>query len=61
MGIPSDRLFTLYGQEIIAREVPGNIDGDKPSVLDAEFGHDSFLIEYERVGQDLTRLLSSEA
>lgn len=61
MGIPSDRLFTLDGQEIIAREVPGNIDGDLPSVLDAEFGHDSFLIEHERVGAELARLLSVEA
>ncbi len=61
IGIPSDRLFTLDGQEIIARAVPGNIDGDVPSVLDSEFGHDSFLIEHERVGADLARLLSTEA
>jgi homoserine O-acetyltransferase len=59
IGIPSDRLFTLDGQEIIAREVPGNIDGDVPSVLDSEFGHDSFLIEHERVGADLVRLLNT--
>lgn len=58
IGIPSDRLFTLDGQEIIARDVPGNIDGDVPSVLDSEFGHDSFLIEHERVGAELSRLLS---
>lgn len=59
IGIPSDRLFTIDGQEIIARETPGNIDGDVPSVLDSEFGHDSFLIEHERVGADLLRLLST--
>lgn len=59
IGIPSDRLFTLDGQEIIAREVPGNIDGDVPSLLDSEFGHDSFLIEHERVGNDLARLLNT--
>lgn len=57
MGITSDRLFTLDGQEIIARHVPGNIDGDVPSVLDSEFGHDSFLIEHEHVGAELRRLL----
>lgn len=61
IGIPSDRLFTLDGQEIIAREVPGNIDGDVPSVLDSEFGHDSFLIEHDRVGNDLARLLNTPA
>lgn len=61
IGIPSDRLFTLDGQEIIAREVPGNIDGDVPSILDSEFGHDSFLIEHERVGAELVRLLAIDA
>lgn len=59
IGIPSDRLFTLDGQEIIALHVPGNIDGDVPSILDSEFGHDSFLIEHDLVGRDLTRLLDT--
>lgn len=61
MGITSDRLFTLDGQEIIAKAVPGNIDGDVPSILDSEFGHDSFLIEHERVGAQLRRLLETPA
>ena len=61
IGIPSDRLFTIDGQEEIARLAPGNIDGDVPSVLDSPFGHDSFLIEHELVGAELRRLLATEA
>lgn len=59
IGIPSDRLFTLDGQELIAKHVPGNIDGDVPSILHSDFGHDSFLIEHELVGADLRRLLET--
>lgn len=59
MGIPSDRLFTLEGQEEIARLVPGNIDGDQVSIIDSPFGHDAFLIEHEMVSKELTRLLST--
>lgn len=58
LGITSDRLFTLDGQQEIARLVPGNIDGNVPSVLDSPYGHDAFLIEFDHVGQDLARLLT---
>lgn len=57
MGIPSDRLFTIDGQEIIARAVPGNIFGDEVARLDSPFGHDGFLIEHEAVGEKLRLLL----
>ena len=59
LGIPSDRLFTIDGQREIARLVPGNIDGDEPAVIDSPFGHDAFLIEHERVGEQLIRLLKT--
>lgn len=57
LGIPSDRMFTIEGQQDIARLVPGNIDGDRPAVIDSPFGHDAFLIESDLVGRELQRLL----
>lgn len=60
MGIPSDRFFTLEGQEEIALLAPGNIDGSVPTIIDSPFGHDAFLIEHEMVGKELIRLLSHE-
>ena len=58
IGIDSDRLFPVAGQEIIARHLPGNIDGDVPVVLESPFGHDAFLIEDGLVGAQLRRLLA---
>ncbi|HTL41143.1 MAG TPA: homoserine O-acetyltransferase [Pseudolysinimonas sp.] len=57
LGIDSDRLFPVPGQQAIARYLPGNIDGDVPVVISSPFGHDAFLIEEERVGTELRRLL----
>lgn len=57
LGIDSDRLFPVPGQEIIARHLPGNIDGDVPVVISSPFGHDAFLIEDALVGAELRRLL----
>lgn len=57
LGIDSDRLFPVPGQEIIARHLPGNIDGDVPVVISSPFGHDAFLIEDALVGRELRRLL----
>jgi homoserine O-acetyltransferase len=59
LGIDSDRLFPVEGQEIIARHLPGNIDGDVPVVISSPFGHDAFLIEDALVGAELRRLLES--
>ena len=59
LGIDSDRLFPVEGQEIIARHLPGNIDGDVPVVISSPFGHDAFLIEDALVGAELSRLLGS--
>jgi homoserine O-acetyltransferase len=57
LGIDSDRLFPVPGQQIIARYLPGNIDGDDPVVISSPFGHDAFLIEDALVGAQLRRLL----
>ncbi|CAG7600033.1 homoserine O-acetyltransferase [Leucobacter soli] len=59
IGIPSDRLFTLDGQDVIAAHVPGSLDGDLATRLDSPFGHDAFLIEHARVGAELARLLTA--
>jgi homoserine O-acetyltransferase/O-succinyltransferase len=59
LGIDSDRLFPVEGQEIIARHLRGNIDGDVPVVISSPFGHDAFLIEDALVGAELKRLLES--
>jgi homoserine O-acetyltransferase/O-succinyltransferase len=57
LGIDSDRLFPVSGQQLIARHLPGNIDGDVPVVIESPFGHDAFLIEDALVGAELRRLL----
>ena len=59
VGVDSDRLFPVPGQEIIARHLPGNIDGDRPVVISSPYGHDAFLIEDELVGAQLHRLLDA--
>lgn len=61
IGITTDRLFTLDGQEEIARLIPGNIDGDVPTVIDSPYGHDAFLIEFDAVGEHLSRLIAHPA
>ena len=59
LGIDSDRLFPVEGQEVIARHLPGNIDGDVPVVISSPFGHDAFLIEDALVGAEIARLLAT--
>jgi homoserine O-acetyltransferase len=58
LGIDSDRLFPVADQRVVARHVPGNIDGDLPVVIGSPFGHDAFLIEGDLVGAQLQRLLA---
>jgi homoserine O-acetyltransferase len=57
VGIDSDRLFPVEGQQEIARHLPGNIDGDEAVILKSGFGHDGFLIEGDAVGRQLGRLM----
>ena len=59
IGIDSDRLFPVAGQRILARHLPGNIDGDQPVVLESPFGHDAFLIEDALVSEQLRRLFAA--
>ena len=59
LGIDSDRLFPVDGQVLIAKHVPGNIDGTEATVISSDFGHDGFLIEDAVVGFHLARLLAA--
>ncbi|GAB3606981.1 homoserine O-acetyltransferase [Conyzicola nivalis] len=59
LGIDSDRLFPVDGQLLIAKHVPGNIDGTRATVISSDFGHDGFLIEDAAVGAHLARLLAA--
>ncbi|MFE6995226.1 homoserine O-acetyltransferase [Microbacterium sp. NPDC057659] len=56
LGIDTDRLFPVDGQQRIARSIPHTID-DGAVVLNSDFGHDGFLIETDEVGGHLRRLL----
>jgi homoserine O-acetyltransferase len=57
VGIDSDRLFPVEGQEQIAYHVPVTLDGRVPVVIRSDFGHDGFLIEDDAVSAQLRRLL----
>ena len=58
LGIDSDRLFPVDGQQRIARGIRNTID-DRAVVLSSDFGHDGFLIETHLVGAHVRRLLDS--
>jgi len=58
VGIDSDRLFPVEGQEQIAYHVPDTLDGRVPVVIRSDFGHDGFLIEDDAVSAQLRRLLA---
>ncbi|MCT9818698.1 homoserine O-acetyltransferase [Microbacterium sp. W1N] len=58
LGIDSDRLFPVEGQQRIFRGIRSTID-DELVVLASDFGHDGFLIETEVVGAHLRRLLAA--
>jgi homoserine O-acetyltransferase len=61
LGIDSDRLFPVEGQQRIAAGIRTGIDGRAPAVLESEFGHDGFLIEHAAVSGHLRRLLNASA
>lgn len=56
-GIDSDRLFPISGQKLIAEHIGSELVGGKLQVIESEFGHDGFLIEFETVGPMLRSLL----
>ena len=60
VGIDSDRLFPVETQKLIAESQPKNLFGNKLFVIKSDYGHDGFLIEAEKVGKLLRRLLASK-
>jgi len=58
VGIDSDRLFPVEGQDLIAYHVPDTLDGRVPVVIRSDFGHDGFLIEDDAVSTQLRRLFA---
>ena len=56
-GINSDRLFPIAGQKMIAEHIGSELVGGELQVIESEFGHDGFLIEFETVGPMLRSLL----
>ena len=61
VGIDSDRLFPVPSQEVIAESGPKKLFGNKLFVIKSDYGHDGFLIEAEKVGKLLKRLLSAKS
>ena len=57
LGVDSDRLFPIAGQQLIADSVSGELVGGGLQVISSEFGHDGFLIEIEEVSTRLSQLL----
>jgi homoserine O-acetyltransferase/O-succinyltransferase len=53
-GIASDRLYPLWQQEDLARQMPRRPD---VHVIDSAFGHDGFLLEREQVGEVMSAAL----
>ena len=58
LGVDSDRLFPLSGQELIAQHISGELVGGGLQVIQSEYGHDGFLIEAKEVGARLSMLLA---
>jgi homoserine O-acetyltransferase len=61
VGIDSDRLFPVPSQEVIAESGPKKLFGNKLFVIKSDYGHDGFLIEADKVGKLLKRLLSAKS
>ena len=59
LGLDSDRLFPLSGQQTIAEHISGGLYGGELQVIQSEFGHDGFLIEIQEVGSRLKGLIES--
>jgi homoserine O-acetyltransferase len=59
LGLNTDRLFPLSGQQLIADHIGGELFGGELQVIESEYGHDGFLIEIEEVGKRLQALIES--
>lgn len=58
LGVDSDRLFPLSGQQLIANNISGPLTGGGLQLVQSEYGHDGFLIEAAEVGARLRLLLA---
>lgn len=58
LGVDSDRLFPVSGQELIAKNISGPLVGGELQLISSEYGHDGFLIESKEVGARLKLLLA---
>lgn len=58
LGVDSDRLFPVSGQELIAKNISGTLVGGELQLISSEYGHDGFLIESKEVGARLKLLLA---
>jgi len=59
IGIDSDRLFPIENQRFIAENITSELVGRKLHTIKSSFGHDGFLIEHQKVGPLLAKLLRS--
>jgi homoserine O-acetyltransferase/O-succinyltransferase len=50
IGIETDILFPVNEQEFLANEIPGA----RLAVISSAFGHDGFLLEYDKINQVIT-------
>jgi len=57
IGIDSDRLFPIENQKFIAEHLSVPLIGGKLHTITSSYGHDGFLIEHEKVGPLLAKLL----
>ncbi len=54
VGIESDNLFPLKEQEFLNQHLPNST----LTVIDSDYGHDGFLIEYEKLSQIIKNILA---
>ncbi len=57
IGISSDILFPVAEQEFLAR----NIAGAHLAIIDSAYGHDGFLLEFEKITQHIETFLFSQS
>jgi homoserine O-acetyltransferase len=61
VGVDSDRLFPVATQKLIEESSPKKLFGNKLFIIKSDYGHDGFLIEAEKVGKLLKRLLAGKS
>lgn len=59
VGIDSDRLYGIEEQDAIVAGLHTHIAGERAVRVHSPYGHDSFLIEVEAVGEQLRRILAA--